>query len=392
MRVDVTDLDAFAQLGEQSAVGTSNALETLTSGASTVVVRRVSITTRGTLRDRLAAGHRCVRISLQGGVVGDAFLGFKPEAASTFLDALPPRSADDDTALLQIGKGVVSHVLDTVTDQSGLDITISPPRYTSLEALSGDELPYLLDCRLDIPELDAPFDLFLRLTGGTFDRLLAGTGTSSIQTVPANPAPVSVTQLGEFAQTIAAGIDRGGMHTSKMTGLDLEARPNGLRFLTRSEIQERISGTDQLRAGLTLSDPPGGFVLVGVEGPSGSQLGERMLPLEKSEAGLGGRSRETILDLVTHLTGEVLEGWSPLFNGEIDHAPPEPLRADEPFLDPFMDWLDTDRRYGFLVEITLATLRETVTCDIFAMPDEFPLLAALDHDRDSEPIVELSRH
>lgn len=392
MRVDVTDLEAFAHLGEQSAAGTTKALEALTNHIPSIVVQGVSITTIGTLRDRLAAGHRCVRISLQGGIVGDALIDLPPDDAAALLAALPPRSADDDTALLEVGNGVVRHILDAIHDENHVDITVSPPRYTTLEALTGDEMPYLVECRLGVPTLDVSFDLFLRLTGGTFDRLLAGTFSTSAQTVTVDPSPVSVTQLGEFAQTIARGVDRGGVHASKMTGIELEARPHRLQFLTRPEIRGSISETDQIGAGFALSEPPGGFVLVGVDRSSGQTLGMRSSPTESTEQMRDPPSPTAILDVITHLASGVLEGWSPLFGDEIDHAPAQELSTEEPCLSPFMDWLDTDRRYGYAVEVTLATPDQIADCDIYAMPDDFPLLEALDHATNSTTLVEPSRN
>lgn len=379
MQVDVQTLGAFDGVAQQGAQAASGAFRSLTGESVAIEIRGVNVAPVTAVRSRIDDRQAAVMMNLSGGVTGSAILTFAPTNAGRLTSVLPTDIEEPSAAVLEVGNILVGRLLDGVGNALGTAIDVSPPVGVSAGKAFGEDVQFLFECRLEAPRLGVAFDLYLRLQDGAFDRLL-NAQTGPVGTYPRPSPAVGFDELARFAQLVSDGVAQAANHASVMTGLDLSADPNGLRFLTLSELTQFVGQNNRVGAAFSLSEPPGGFVVISFDRDSASRMGAAMIPGDAA-GGLDGVVQDAIVELGNVMTSGLIDGWGALFGGAIDHSAPRVIgrSAAEDILDPFVNWLGDDRQHGFLVDATISTPGEDIGCDIYSMPDELELLQALDH-------------
>lgn len=377
MRVDVHTLGTFNGVAQRGAQAASGAFRSLTGESTAVEVRGVNVAPADAVQSQIDDRQAAVVMELTGGVVGRAILTFAPGDAGRLKSALPTNVGEPSEAVLEVGNILVGRLLDDIANALGTAINASPPVGVNAGTAFEDDLNFLFECRLSAPRLGVAFDLYLRLHDGTFDRLL---DTQTDRTVAPSPS-VGFAELSHFAELVGRGVDQAANHASTLTGLDFSAEPNGLRFVTLRELTQFVENDDQVGTAFSLSEPPGGFVLITFDRESASRMAGAMVPGE-SAGPVEGLLQDAVQELGNVMTSGLIDGWETLFGSAIDHSPPDivgfPDGEEADILDPFVDWLADDREYGFLVDATIATSEGDISCDIYSMPDELELLEALD--------------
>ena len=375
MRVDVHTLSAFNGVAQRGAEAASGALRSLTGESTDVDIRGVNIAPASAVHSHIDERQAAVMMELSGGVTGRAILTFSPSDAGRLRQALPTHVEDPSTAVLEVGNILIGRLLDDIANGLGTGIDASPPTGGRAGRAFGSDATFLFECKLLAPRLGVAFDLYLRLRDGAFDRLLERE-SSPVAVPKSGTTAVSFNELSQFAQSVSSGVNQATTHASTMTGLDLSADPRGLRFVTLSDLTKFVADDGRVGTAFSLSEPPGGFVVITFDQSSADHMGRAMIPGEAS----GGMVQDAMLELGNVMTSGLIDGWEPIFNNSIDHSAPVVIGgdADDGILDPFLNWLGREREYGFLVDATIETPNGDIGCDIYAMPDELELLQALD--------------
>lgn len=383
MRVDVHTLETFDAVAQRGARAASSAFESLTGEPTTIEVGEVNVAPRASMSEHFASRGASVQISIDGAIVGNAYLLLSEEHASRVVAALPAEPSVRDSAILEIGNILISRLVDDVAGELGSAIQISPPAFAPVDAEEDTPERFLFDCQLEAAKLGVRFDLVLALADGHLHRLLDNEERiAATQHQQLGHGPVSVQAIGQFAGHVADGVSQAAADAAMMTGLDLVAEPGDVRFIRLADVRDRITSDRPIGAVYSLSEPPGGFIVFGFDTDSAATIGTAMVPGEQA-AGLDGMTRAAILELGNVMTSGLIDGWAELFGGEIDHSPPKELReGTDAILDPFESWIDGDREYGFLIDATVRTPDGELGCDIYTMPDEFAFLQALDTRED----------
>lgn len=378
MRVDVHTLGAFNGVAQQGAEAASGAFRTLTGESVDVAVRGVNIAPAAAVRSQIDDRQAAVVMALSGGVTGRAILTFSPSDAGRLRSVLPTEIQEPSEVVLEVGNILVGRLLDDIANALGTGITVSPPAGVSAGKAFDDDVLFLFECRLEAPKLGVTFDLYLRLHDGAFDRLLEAHDQFEIPSASGGPS-VRFDELAQFAELVSDGVDQAASHASMMTGFEFGAVPNGLRFVTVSELAQLVRQNDRVGTAFSLSEPPGGFVLISFDNDSAAHMGSAMIPGEPI-GGLDGMVKDAVVELGNIMTSGLIDGWESLFGAAIDHSAPRLIgdSVEEDLLDPFVDWLGEERQYGFLVDSTIQTTEGNIGCDIYSMPDELELLEALD--------------
>ena len=380
MRIDVHTLGAFHGLAQQGAMAASGAFRTLTGESTTIEVRGVNVTPAEVVRTQIDDHQAAVVMDLSGGVDGRAFLTFGSADAARLQDALPAAEPDSTNAVLEVGNILVGRLLDDLANALRTGIDVTPPVGVSADEAITDDVKFLFECRLIAARLGIAFDLYLGLENGAFDRLLEA--RADPRGKEASPVPsAGFEELSLFSELVDEGVTQAANHAAMLTGLELDAEPNGLRFITLKELTQYVKDSERVGAAFSLSEPPGGFVLFTFDRTSAYQLAGAMVPGESAGA-VEGMIQDAVQELGNVMTSGLIDGWASLFGASIDHSPPEiigdPPDGAKDILHPFIDWLDEERRFGFLVDATIRTPNDNIECDIYAMPDDLELLQALD--------------
>ncbi|WP_281195136.1 chemotaxis protein CheC [Halorubrum sp. F4] len=401
MRVDVRALGACNRLAERGAERAANALGELTGSDLAVEVTGASVATGEDLAKAFSGRESIgVRVGLDGGLEGSAVLAFDADQIDGLLSVLPGGASTGRSAVTEVGNIALGGFLDGWANYLGRAIDMTPPRYFEADgaavlpdgALAGDGV-FLFESRLDATGTDLDFSIYMLPDSGPFRDLVVGK-TATAATAGAEGAVGSVgtggasggtnapavpyESLSTFASLAKRGSANAADNIGMMTGLETTVDVSRLRFVPLADVPSEVGTEPHVGTVFELQGKPSGYLAILFSEESGAAVAEAMLPTEPDEP-LGGMAENALRELGNVMTSGFIDGWANVLGTSISHSPPEFVHdIGSATVSPLVASLSRRQDYGFVIDAAIRTEGVQARCDVYALPDERELAAALE--------------
>ncbi|MDR5674434.1 chemotaxis protein CheC [Halalkaliarchaeum sp. AArc-GB] len=398
MRIDVRALGAYSRLADRGADRAASALAELTGTDLRVEVTGASLATGADLADsfknRQSVG---VSVGLRGGIEGEAVLAFDADAAEEVTALLPGGESMGKSAISELGNIALGGFLDGWANYLETGIDMTPPRYIEAEGAAvlphgaqADDGVFLFESRLEALSDDLGFAIYMLPESDPFRKLLNSSPT------PVGPAAeasadadatahadgqqttsIPYESLSTFASLAKRGSENAAGNVAAMTGLDTSVEVSRLRFVALSDLPTEIG--DARRAGTVfeLEGDIGGYLAILFEERDAARIAGAMLPMEPGEP-LGEMAQNALSELGNVMTSGFIDSWANVLETTIEHTPPNYVNdMGSAVMSPLVTRLGRRQEYGFVIDATIETAGVAATCDIYALPNERELAAAL---------------
>ncbi|GAA0514785.1 chemotaxis protein CheC [Halorubrum aquaticum] len=395
MRVDVRALGACNRLAERGAERAANALGELTGSDLAVEVTGASVATGEDLAEAFSGRESIgVRVGLDGGLEGAAVLAFDAEQIDGLLSVLPGGSSMGRSAVTEVGNIALGGFLDGWANYLGRAIDMTPPRYFEADgaavlpdgALAGDGV-FLFESRLDATGTDLDFSIYMLPDSGPFRDLVVGkTATAATagaegargSAAGANATAVPYESLSTFASLAKRGSANAADNIGMMTGLETTVDVSRLRFVPLADVPSEVGTEPHAGTVFELQGKPSGYLAILFSEESAAAIAEEMLPMEPNEP-LGGMAENALCELGNVMTSGFIDGWANVLGTSISHSPPEFVHdIGSATVSPLVASLSRRQDYGFVIDAAIRTEGVQARCDVYALPDERELAAALE--------------
>lgn len=398
MRVDVQALGACNRLAEQGAEQAAGALAELTGTDLAVEVTGASVASGEDLAEAFSGRESIgVSVGLRGGLEGEAVLAFDAAHADALLSLLPGGGAMERSAVTEVGNIALGGFLDGWANYLGTGIDMTPPRYFEADgaavlpdgALAGDGV-FLFESRLDATTTDLDFSIYMLPDSGPFRDLIvgktaptaagAGAGRSDrggMEPSDTGSTAVPYESLSTFASLAKRGSANAADNISMMTGLDTSVDVSRLRFVPLADVPAEVGTEPHAGTVFELQGEPSGYLAILFEEESAAAIAASMLPTEPDEP-LGGMAENALCELGNVMTSGFIDGWANVLGTSISHSPPEFVHdIGASTISPLVATLGERQDYGFVIDAAIQTEGVQARCDVYALPDERELAAAL---------------
>ncbi|WP_066413762.1 chemotaxis protein CheC [Halorubrum aethiopicum] len=395
MRVDVRALGACNRLAERGAERAANALGELTGSDLAVEVTGASVATGEDLAEAFAGRESIgVRVGLDGGLEGAAVLAFDAEQIDGLLSVLPGGASMGRSAVTEVGNIALGGFLDGWANYLGRAIDMTPPRYFEADgaavlpdgALAGDGV-FLFESRLDATGTDLDFSIYMLPDSGPFRDLVVGK-TAAAATAGAEGAggsaggtsatAVPYESLSTFASLAKRGSANAADNIAMMTGLETTVDVSRLRFVPLADVPSEVGTEPHAGTVFELRGEPSGYLAILFSEESAAAIAEAMLPMEPDEP-LGDMAENALCELGNVMTSGFIDGWANVLGTSISHSPPEFVHdIGSATVSPLVASLSRRQDYGFVIDAAIRTEGVQARCDVYALPDERELAAALE--------------
>ncbi|MFC5135454.1 MULTISPECIES: chemotaxis protein CheC [Haloferacaceae] len=394
MRVDVRALGACNRLAERGAERAANALGELTGSDLAVEVTGASVATGEDLAEAFSGRESIgVRVGLDGGLEGSAVLAFDADQVDGLLSVLPGGASMGRSAVTEVGNIALGGFLDGWANYLGRAIDMTPPRYFEADgaavlpdgALAGDGV-FLFESRLDATATDLDFSIYMLPDSGPFRDLVVGK-TATAATAGAEGAggsaagattAVPYESLSTFASLAKRGSANAADNVGMMTGLETTVDVSRLRFVPLADVPSEVGTEPHAGTVFELQGQPSGYLAILFSEESAAAVAEAMLPTEPDEP-LGGTAENALRELGNVMTSGFIDGWANVLGTSISHSPPEFVHdIGSATVSPLVASLSRRQDYGFVIDAAIRMEGEQARCDVYALPDERELAAALE--------------
>ena len=393
MRVDVRALGACNRLAERGAGQAAGALTDLTGTDLSVEVTGASVASGEDLAEAFAGRESIgVSVGLRGGLEGEAVLAFDADNVDALLSLLPGGASIGRSAVTEVGNIALGGFLDGWANYLGKAIDMTPPRYFEADgaavlpdgALAGDGV-FLFESRLDATTTDLDFSIYMLPDSGEFRDLVVG------KTAPAaapgadggagndgaDSTAVPYESLSTFASLAKRGSANAADNIAMMTGLDTSVDVSRLRFVPLADVPAEVGVEPHAGTVFELQGKPSGYLAILFEESSAATIAEAMLPMEPDEP-LGDMAENALCELGNVMTSGFIDGWANVLGTSIAHSPPEFVHdIGSSTISPLVAKLSQRQDYGFVIDAAIRTEGVEARCDVYALPDERELAAAL---------------
>jgi chemotaxis protein CheY-P-specific phosphatase CheC len=413
MRVDVRALGACNRLAERGAEQAAGALASLTGTDLAVEVTGASVASGEDLAESFAGRDSIgVSVGLRGGLEGEAVLAFDAAHADALLSLLPGGQGMERSAVTEVGNIALGGFLDGWANYLGKAIDMTPPRYFEADgaavlpdgALAGDGV-FLFESQLDATATDLDFSIYMLPDSGPFRDLIVGKtapaaapgskgtgGTGATSPGVADTAAeandggataIPYESLSTFASLAKQGAANAADNIGMMTGLETSVDVSRLRFVPLADVPAEVGTEPHAGTVFELRGEPSGYLAILFEEESAAQIAASMLPTEPDEP-LGGMAENALCELGNVMTSGFIDSWANVLGTSINHSPPEFVHdIGASTMSPLVAKLSRRQDYGFVIDAAIRIEGVQARCDVYALPDERELAAAL--ARLSEP-------
>lgn len=394
MRVDVRALGACNRLAERGAERAANALGELTGSDLAVEVTGASVATGEDLAEAFSGRESIgVRVGLDGGLEGSAVLAFDADQVDGLLSVLPGGASMGRSAVTEVGNIALGGFLDGWANYLGRAIDMTPPRYFEADgaavlpdgALAGDGV-FLFESRLDATATDLDFSIYMLPDSGPFRDLVVGK-TATAATAGAEGAvgsaagattAVPYESLSTFASLAKRGSANAADNVGMMTGLETTVDVSRLRFVPLADVPSEVGTEPHAGTVFELQGQPSGYLAILFSEESAAAVAEAMLPMAPDEP-LGGTAENALRELGNVMTSGFIDGWANVLGTSISHSPPEFVHdIGSATVSPLVASLSRRQDYGFVIDAAIRMEGVQARCDVYALPDERELAAALE--------------
>jgi len=407
MRVDVRALGACNRLAERGAEQAAGALASLTGTDLAVEVTGASVASGEDLAESFAGRESIgVSVGLRGGLEGEAVLAFDAAHADALLSLLPGGQGMERSAVTEVGNIALGGFLDGWANYLGKAIDMTPPQYFEADgaavlpdgALAGDGV-FLFESQLDATATDLDFSIYMLPDSGPFRDLIvgksapaaapgakgaggagatgAGVDDTATEANDGRATAIPYESLSTFASLAKQGSANAADNIGMMTGLETSVDVSRLRFVPLADVPAEVGTEPHAGTVFELQGEPSGYLAILFEEESAAQIAASMLPTEPDEP-LGGMAENALCELGNVMTSGFIDGWANVLGTSISHSPPEFVHdIGASAMSPLVAKLSRRQDYGFIIDATIRTEGIQAQCDVYALPDERELAAAL---------------
>ena len=399
MRVDVRALGACNRLAKRGAERAADALAELTGTDLAVEVTGASVASGADLAAAFAGRESIgVRVGLDGGLEGEAVLAFDAAQADGLLSVLPGGTSIGHSAVTEVGNIALGGFLDGWANYLGEAIDMTPPRYFEADgaavlpdgALAGDGV-FLFESRLDATTTDLDFSIYMLPESGRFRDLVVGRAPAAAGTGGAAGAPagaddpgasgttaIPYESLSTFASLAKRGSTNAADNIAMMTGFETTVDVSRLRFVPLADVPSEVGSEPHAGTVFELQGQPSGYLAILFSEASAAAVAESMLPTEPAEP-LGDMAETALCELGNVMTSGFIDSWANVLGTSIAHSPPEFVHdIGSATVSPLVASLSRRQDYGFVIDAAIRTAEIQARCDVYALPDERELAAALE--------------
>ena len=387
MRVDVRALGACNRLAEYGAQRAADALAELTGTDLAVEVTGASLATGEDLAEAFAGRESVgVSIGLRGGLSGEAVLAFDAAQVDGLLSLLPGGASMGRSAVTEVGNIALGGFLDGWANYLGRAIDMSPPRYLEADgaavlpdgALTGDGV-FLFESRLDATAADLDFAIYMLPDSGPFRDLVVGrTPAAATHGGDSGSTAVPYESLSTFASLAKRGSANAADNIGMMTGLETTVEVSRLRFVPLADVPTEVGVEPHAGTVFELQGKPSGYLAILFSEQGAANVAAAMLPMEPAEP-LGEMAQNALCELGNVMTSGFIDGWANVLGTSISHSPPEFVHdMGSATVSPLVAKLSRRQDYGFVIDAAIQTEGVQARCDVYALPDERELAAALE--------------
>jgi chemotaxis protein CheY-P-specific phosphatase CheC len=388
MYVDIQSLETFSRLAAEGASTAADSLGQLTGTDVYVEVTDVTLMAAGDLRETFAGREFVgVEVGLEGGIVGQTVMAFERDAAEVLLEKLMPGSGsvDDESfarsGVQEAGNIMTSGFIDGWADHLGVGIDMTPPSYvraTGTDILPGNAFNdedrsgvFMFESRIRSLNDELEFTIYMLPEYAGFTDMLQRTEGGSSPAIP-------VEKLPEFNQMTKQGATSAADNITMMTGTETDVEVSRLRFVPIQDVPSEVGDTTVAGTIFELHGRPSGYLAILFDEASAEEVAQGMIPTE-TEPGIGEMERGALRELGNIMTSGFIDGWANVLETSIEHTPPQFIHdMGSAVMDPLVSRLGRTQEHAFIIDSTVRTPDDDVRCDIYALPDQHELAAALD--------------
>lgn len=388
MYVDIQSLGTFSRLARQGADRAADSLSQLTGANVYVEVTDVTLMAAGDLR-RAFAGREFVgvEIGLTGGIAGETVMAFEREAATELVSRLMPGGSDDAefvrSGVTEAGNILTSGFIDGWADHLGVAIDMTPPSY--VRASGVDVLPdgafdddragvFLFESHVSSMDADLDLSIFVLPEYAGFTDLLGREDRGGA--APGDVVPVD--KLPTFNQMTKTGAASAAEKVTMMTGTETDVDVSRLRFVPVVDVPSEVGDGTVAGTVFELHGEPSGYLAILFDEASAEEVASSMIPTE-TDPGIGDMEKGALRELGNIMTSGFIDGWANVLGTSIEHTPPQFVHdMGSAVMSPLVSRLGRSQEHAFIIDSTVRTPDGGVRCDIYALPDQRELAAALD--------------
>lgn len=417
MNVDIASLGTVSRTAREGAERAADNLTGLTGIETAVDVTTVTLASA----DDIAVGGARVGVTtdLTGGIDGETLLSFSPAAVETLRETLFSEADDPESAIAEVGNVVTCGFVDGWADHLGTTIDVSPPEYV---AATDSKLPDSTEFERDrafvfrsevsaVGEaLDVEFHLFP--DPDSIPRLLDGDDE------------VPVEKLTAFREMTRTGARTASETVSEMTGIDTDVDVTRLSFVPVEDVPAEVPDEPSVGVVLEFEGPPDGYVLIlfgeesarevisalvhdtgGQDSPSSRSAAddadEQSSPSNRSATDDAGEQspsngaawshdvepgesfddveRSAVAEIANVMTSSFIDGWANVLDTTIDYSTPQFVHdVGRAIGESVVARVGQRQADAVLLDATLRADDRAFDCDVYVLPDETTLRAALD--------------
>jgi len=382
MNVDIAALETFNRLARSGAERAAQSFTEL-SGVETVVeVTSIDVTTVGDLGRGLADGDYVgVQVGYEGGIDGSSVLVFGRESAGRITDHVMPAGLAgeglSESGLKEVGNILLGGFVNGWADRSGEATHLTPP--TFVEGRGEDLLPadpstwsesgtvFSITSQLRTVGEVIDFDVYLFPRRDSFERLV-NDGTRA-------ESPVPIERLAVLDSMTQHGAEQASDKITTMTGIETEVSISQLSFVPLEDVASRVPEEELMAVVLEFEGPPSGYVVIAFDRESAHELADAMVPVDGE---FGSVHRSAIEEIGNLMTSGFVDGWANYLERKTEISPPELVTDYGPaVLTSVAARLGHAQEYVFVHDSTISTPNESFNCELYALPNEAELRAAL---------------
>jgi two-component system chemotaxis sensor kinase CheA/chemotaxis protein CheC len=151
-----------------------------------------------------------------------------------------------------------------------------------------------------------------------------------------------------------------------------------LRFVPLADVPSEVGTAPHAGTVFELQGEPSGYLAILFSEESAAAIAEAMLPMEPDEP-LGDMAENALCELGNVMTSGFIDGWANVLGTSISHSPPEFVHdIGSATVSPLVASLSRRQDYGFVIDAAIRTEGVQARCDVYALPDERELAAALE--------------
>jgi chemotaxis protein CheY-P-specific phosphatase CheC len=381
MNVDIESLGTVSRTAREGAERAADNLTGLTGIETAVDVTKVTLASA----DDLATGEERigVTVDLSGGIRGASLLTFSREGVETLQETFLSGAADDESAIAEVGNVVTSGFVDSWADDLETTIDHSPPRYVEgsgerLLDAAGFERDRAFVFHSEVSAVGEALDVAFHLFPDD----------DSMQEILAGDDEIPVEKLAALREMARKGARTASESVSSMTGIDTDVDVTRLSFAPVEDVPAELSDEQYVGTVLEFEGSPGGYVLILFGEASAREVVTALVPNASPVESFDDVEQSAMEEIGNVMTSSFIDGWANVLDTTIDHSTPQFVHdMGRAIAESVVARLGQRQAEAVLFDTTLRADHREFDCDIYVLPDETELRAALD-DLDPDATAE----